>query len=82
MNGCAGLGIEEGLFGGEYLFTLLNLDFLLTKANRKGFYYGLGLEVGINDAFYVGAEVVLVPVFKAAEFDKLLTIELILSLKI
>ena len=36
-------------------------------------FHGLGLEVGINDAFYVGAEVVLIPTFKAAEFDKLLT---------
>ena len=36
-------------------------------------FHGLGLEVGINDAFYVGAEVVLIPQFKAAEFDKLLT---------
>lgn len=36
-------------------------------------FHGLGLEVGINDAFYVGAEVVLIPQFKASEFDKLLT---------
>lgn len=36
-------------------------------------FHGLGLEVGMNDAFYVGAEVVLIPQFKAQEFDKLLT---------
>lgn len=36
-------------------------------------FHGLGLEVGMNDAFYVGAEVVLIPQFKASEFDKLLT---------
>ena len=36
-------------------------------------FHGLGLEVGMNDAFYVGAEVVLIPTFKAAEFDKLIT---------
>ena len=36
-------------------------------------FHGLGLEVGMNDALYVGAEVVLVPTFKASEFDKLLT---------
>ena len=35
-------------------------------------FHGLGLEVGMNDAFYVGAEVVLIPTFKASEFDKLL----------
>ena len=35
-------------------------------------FHGLGLEVGMNDAFYVGAEVVLIPTFKAQEFDKLL----------
>lgn len=36
-------------------------------------FHGLGLEVGINDAFFVGAEVVLIPTFKAKEFDKLIT---------
>ena len=36
-------------------------------------FHGLGLEVGMNDALYVGAEVVLIPTFKAKEFDKLLT---------
>lgn len=36
-------------------------------------FHGLGLEVGMNDAFYVGAEVVLIPKFKASEFGKLLT---------
>ena len=35
-------------------------------------FHGLGLEVGINDAFYVGAEVVLIPAFKAKDFAKLL----------
>ena len=36
-------------------------------------FHGFGLEVSLNDAFCVGAEVVLIPTFKAAEFDKLLT---------
>ena len=36
-------------------------------------FHGLGLEVGINDAFFVGATVVLIPTFKAQEFDKLIT---------
>ena len=36
-------------------------------------FHGLGLEVGMNDALYVGAELVLIPTFKAKEFDKLLT---------
>ncbi len=35
-------------------------------------FHGLGLAVGINDALFVGAEIVLIPTFKAAEFDKLL----------
>ena len=35
-------------------------------------FHGLGLEVGINDSLYVGAEIVLIPTFKASEFDKLL----------
>lgn len=36
-------------------------------------FHGFGLEVSLNDAFCVGAKVVLVPTFKASEFDKLLT---------
>lgn len=36
-------------------------------------FHGFGLEVSINDAFCCGAEVVLIPTFKAATFDKLLT---------
>lgn len=36
-------------------------------------FHGFGLEVSINDAFCVGAKVVLIPTFKASEFDKLLT---------
>ena len=36
-------------------------------------FHGFGLEVSLNDAFCVGAEVVLIPTFKAQEFDKLLT---------
>ena len=35
-------------------------------------FHGFGLEVSINDAFCCGAEVVLVPTFKAQEFHKLL----------
>lgn len=35
-------------------------------------FHGFGLEVSINDAFCVGAKVVLIPTFKASEFDKLL----------
>ena len=35
-------------------------------------FHGFGLEVSINDAFSVGAEVVLVPTFKANKFDELL----------
>lgn len=36
-------------------------------------FHGFGLEVSINDAFCCGAEVVLIPTFKPATFDKLLT---------
>lgn len=36
-------------------------------------FHGFGLSVSITDAFSVGAKVVLVPTFKASEFDKLLT---------
>ena len=35
-------------------------------------FHGFGLEVSINDAFCIGAEVVLIPTFKADKFHKLL----------
>ena len=35
-------------------------------------FHGFGLEVSINDAFSVGAEVILIPTFKANKFDELL----------
>ncbi len=35
-------------------------------------FHGFGLEVSINDAFCCGAEVVLIPLFKANKFHKLL----------
>ena len=35
-------------------------------------FHGFGLEVSINDAFCVGAEVVLIPTFKSRKFDELL----------
>lgn len=36
-------------------------------------FHGFGLSVSITDAFACGATVVLVPTFKASEFDKLIT---------
>lgn len=36
-------------------------------------FHGLGLSVSITTAFAVGAKVILIPTFKANEFDKLLT---------
>lgn len=36
-------------------------------------FHGFGLSVSITDAFSVGAKVVLIPTFKASEFDRLLT---------
>lgn len=36
-------------------------------------FHGFGLSVSITDAFACGAKVVLIPTFKASEFDKLLT---------
>lgn len=35
-------------------------------------FHGLGLSVSITTAFAVGAKVILIPTFKASEFDKLL----------
>lgn len=35
-------------------------------------FHGFGLEVSINDAFCVGAKVVVIPQFKASEFDKII----------
>lgn len=36
-------------------------------------FHGFGLSVSITDAFAVGAKVILIPTFKAKEFDKLIT---------
>lgn len=36
-------------------------------------FHGFGLQVSINDALCAGARVILVPVFKADEFDKLIS---------
>ncbi len=36
-------------------------------------FHGFGLSVSINDGLTLGAKIVLVPTFKASEFDKLLT---------
>jgi long-chain acyl-CoA synthetase len=36
-------------------------------------FHGFGLSVSINDVLSFGAKVVLIPTFKASEFDKLLT---------
>ena len=35
-------------------------------------FHGFGFEISINDAFSVGAEVVLIPLFKSRKFDELL----------
>lgn len=35
-------------------------------------FHGFGLSVSITDAFAVGAKVILIPTFKASEFDRLL----------
>jgi len=36
-------------------------------------FHGFGLSVSINDVLSLGAKVILIPTFKASEFDKLLT---------
>lgn len=36
-------------------------------------FHGFGLSVSINDILSLGAKVILIPTFKASEFDKLLT---------
>ena len=36
-------------------------------------FHGFGLSVSINDVLSLGAKVILIPTFKAGEFDKLLT---------
>lgn len=53
--------------------ALPDLDSTDTILAIMPIFHGFGLSVSITDAFAVGAKVVLIPTFKAAEFDKLIT---------
>lgn len=74
-------GIPKGivLSNGNFNAATIQAKIALPDLDKKDIilgimpiFHGFGLEVSINDAFCVGAKVVLIPTFKAGEFDKLL----------
>lgn len=68
------------LSNGNFNAATIQAERALPDLNREDvilaimpIFHGFGLSVSITDAFAVGAKVVLIPTFKASEFDKLLT---------
>lgn len=68
------------LSNGNFNAATIQAERALPDLNREDvilaimpIFHGFGLSVSITDAFSVGAKVVLIPTFKASEFDKLLT---------
>lgn len=71
-----GIVLSNGNFNAATIQAKIALPDLNNKDIILGImpiFHGFGLEVSINDAFAVGAKVVLIPTFKANEFDKLVT---------
>lgn len=71
-----GIVLSNGNFNAATIQAKIALPDLDTSDIILGImpiFHGFGLQVSINDAFCVGAKVVLVPTFKPAEFDKLIT---------
>lgn len=70
-----GIVLSNGNFNASTIQVKIALDDLNSNDVILGImpiFHGFGLEVSINDAFCVGAKVVLIPDFKASEFDKLI----------
>ena len=70
-----GIVLSQGNINAETIAIIRNFP----KFNKEDvflgimpIFHGFGLEVSINDALSVGATVVLIPTFKAGEFDKLI----------
>lgn len=67
------------LSNGNFIASTMQSEIALPDLNSKDvilaimpIFHGFGLSVSITDAFVCGAKVVLIPTFKASEFDKLL----------
>ena len=70
-----GIVLSNGNINSATIATLKGLSDLNQNDVILGImpiFHGFGLEVSINDAFSVGAEVVLIPIFKSKKFDELL----------
>ena len=70
-----GIVLSNGNLNAQRLQALSVLDDLNpndTILSIMPIFHGFGFAVGINDALSCGAKVVLIPVFKAREFDKLI----------
>ena len=70
-----GIVLSNGNFNAATIQAMKALPDLCIEDSILGImpiFHGFGLQVSINDAFVIGAKVVLIPTFKAQEFDKLL----------
>ncbi|MBR2712754.1 MAG: AMP-binding protein [Bacilli bacterium] len=70
-----GIVLSNGNINASTVAVLNNFSELSEKDKVLGImpiFHGFGLEVSINDIFCAGAEVVLIPLFKASKFHKLL----------
>ncbi len=70
-----GIVLSNGNFHASTLAALKALSELDRHDKILGImpiFHGFGLGISINDALCIGAEIVLIPRFKASEFDKLL----------
>ena len=70
-----GIVLSNGNINASTVAVLNTFRDLCSKDKILGImpiFHGFGLEVSINDAFCVGAEVVLIPTFKASKFHELL----------
>ncbi len=71
-----GIVLSNGNFNAATMqaqITLSDLDKDDSILAIMPIFHGFGLSVSINDALAFGAKVILIPQFKASEFDKLLT---------
>ena len=68
------------LSNGNFTAAIIQATTVMSSVNSQDsvlaimpIFHGFGLSVSITDVLYLGAKVILIPTFKASEFDKLLT---------
>ena len=68
------------LSNGNFTAAIIQATTVMSSVNSQDsvlaimpIFHGFGLSVSITDVLFLGAKVILIPTFKASEFDKLLT---------